>query len=196
MIYEFNPKIVNRNKPKDFYTGRSFVGYILPNGDIVQFQNHNISDAETSLLMYLDILDNDYANKDKFLNGIETNNKLAQFVINHLKRMSHDEIHALLEYIHASHILLSDLLVYYFGCHLITRLDKEILTSENNYMCFYNYLLNDFKITNVGKLLYDGDNKRFIYVKPMDRNEYLYDEIKRIKNEVGDSQIDLFYKSR
>lgn len=195
MVYEYNSKIVNRNKVDDFFSNRSFVGYILPDGTIFACQDHNVSDANTFLWMYLEILDHNYDKKDELLDA-KTDNKLLELLDYHLKKMSHDEIHALYEYIYENNVFLSDLLVSFFGCHLITRLDREILTSEIDYHCFYNYLLNDFKITNVGKLVYDKNEKKYKHIYPIVRNEYLYDEIKRIKKEVKEDEIELFYKSK
>ena len=113
-----------------------------------------------------------------------------------LKNMSHEMIHALKDYIEKNKLFLSDVLVSFFGCHLVTRLHKEILTSESNHACFFNYLLNDFKITTVGKLIYDEEKKEFKYVVATERNDSLYDEIKQIKEEVKANEINLFYKGR
>ena len=114
MIYDYNAKIVNHNKVDDFFNDHSFVGYILPDGTIFKCKDHNVSDANTFLKMYLEILDKDYEKKDELLNT-ETNNKLSELIVNHLKRMSHDKIHALLELINNSSFSISDLLVCYFG---------------------------------------------------------------------------------
>ncbi len=196
MIYEFDPRVVNRKKVDDFNKYTKFIGYILPDGDIFECKEHNVSDATSVLKMFLDILDNNYDNKNIILDT-NSNNKLLDVLLTRLKHMSHDEIHALLDFINNNNeFTISDLLVSYFGCHLITRLDKEILTSEIDYHCFYNYLLNDFKIVNVGRVIYNEEKKICEYIQPRVRNEYLYDEINRIKSEVNEDEIELFYKGK
>ncbi len=195
MIYEYNKKIVNNDSVVDFYKNKKFIGYILPDGSVFECMEHNISNVETSVKMYLELIDNNYSDKDELLN-VDTNNKILQLIIKYLKTMSHEKIHALLEYIKKENLLLSDLLVSYFGCHLITRLKKEIITSETNHQCFYNYLLNDFKITTIDRIVYDENEKSFKRIGFINRNDYLYDEIKKIKNEVSENEIDLFYKTK
>ena len=191
MIYEYNDEVVNRSN--DFFDIRNFVGYILPDGSIFKCQNHNISNIDTFLKMYLDLLDSNYEKKDELLN-IETDNKLAKVVISYLKKMSYEEIHSFIDFTTNNTLSISDLLVSFFGCHLVTRLKKEILTSEPNHVCFYNYLLHDFKIETIGKLVYDSNSKTYKYITPIVRNDYLYDEIERLKNEIGENDISLFHK--
>ena len=193
MIYEYYEEIANRSN--NFFDCNNFVGCILPNGKIYACKNHNVSNVATFLKMYLFLLDHEYENKDKILNE-ETNDELGLLVLNHLKRMSHDEVHAFLKLVNNNTFSISDLLVEYFGCHLVTRLKKEILTSEVNHQCFYNYLLHDFKIVTISKLVYDPKSKDYQTVKSNERNEYLYDDIKKIKNEVDEHDISLFHKTR
>ena len=193
MIYEYDKKIVNRSDT--FFDKKNFVGYILPDGSIYQCIEHNIPNIETFLKMYLTLLDSDYEKKEEILN-VFTTDKLGQLVINYLKRMSHNEIHALLKFIDESNIIISDLLVNYFGCHLVTRLKKEIITSEVNHQCFYNFLLHDFKIKTIDKIAYNDEKKEFCYIKAMPRNAQLYDEIDNLKKEISEENINLFHKSR
>lgn len=193
MIYQYEEKVVNRSN--DFLDKDNFIGYILPNGSIFSCENHNVSNVDTFLKMYLVLLDEDISKKDELLN-IETDNELAKIILVYLKKMSHDEIHALLEFTRKESTTIKDLLVSLFGCHLITRLKKEILTSEIDHTCFYNYLLHDFKIMSLSKLVYDKDSKEYKYVDFADRNDYLYDEIIRVKNDVGNGDINLFHKTR
>ena len=101
MVYEYNPRIVNQKKIENFYDKSNFVGYILPNGEIFECKEHNVSNAITFLRMYLDILDTDYHKKDEILDS-ETNNRLLKILQYKLKKMSHDEIHALRVFIHNS----------------------------------------------------------------------------------------------
>ena len=193
MIYEYNPKIVNRSD--DFFDKRNFVGYILPDGKVFECVEHNVSNVCSFLKLYIDLLNSNYENKKEILN-VETDNELAKIVLNKLNKMSYDEIHALLEFINNNAIILSDLFVSYFGCHLVTRMKKEIITSELNHECFYNYLLHNFKIMTIPKIMYDEEKKEYHFIEGQSRNEYLYDEIKRIQNEVKENEIELFHKTR
>lgn len=193
MVYEYIEEIVNRSN--NFCDEKNFVGYILPDGNIYACKNHNVSNVDTFLKMYLSLLDKDYDKKNELLN-IETSNKLAMVVLKRLKNMSHDEIHALLEFTKDNVFSISDLLVGLFGCHLVTRLKKEILTSEANHYCFYNYLLHDFHIVTIDKIVYNSKKKKYDCIKENERNDYLYDEIKEIKNGVKENEISLFHKTK
>ncbi len=195
MVYEYNEKVINNDTVDNFYSKNNFVGYILPNGDIFQCKNHNIYDSKSFLFMYLMLLDNNFDERRELFNAT-TNNMLSKWILKSLTKMSHEEIHAMLVLVMNDKYTISDLLVGYFGCHLITRLEKEILTSEINYECFYNYLLNDYKITNIGKFIYDEKEKEFKHIYPKIRNEYLYDEIKSIKSDANEKEIALFYKRK
>ena len=190
MIYEYNPKVVNTSDY--FFDDKNFVGYILPDGSIYKCKDHNISNVSTFLMMFLKLLDMDYENRNEILNA-STNDKLAKVIINKIKRMSHDEIHALLVLLE-SEIILSDIIVGFFNCHMITRMKKTIITSELNHRCFYNYLLHDFKVYTIPKIIYDDINKKYQCISGIDRNSYLYDEINTIKSEIRDNEIELFTK--
>ena len=192
MVYEYDERVINKNN--DFFDKNKFVGYILPDGTIYTCKNHNITNVFTFLKLYLILLDTDYSQKDDLL-SVDTDDKLAKVVLNKIKRMSHDEIHALLEFT-KNEIILSDLLVCFFGCHLITRLKKNMITSKYNLEPFYNYLLHDFKIDIFPRIVYDEDKKEYHYVVAMDRNGYLYDEIDEIKRDVKEEEISLFHKTR
>lgn len=193
MIYNYDEGIVNRSN--EFFDDKNFVGYILPDGSIYKCKDHNVINIETFLQMYLNILDYEYEKRDELF-SVDTKDKLGKVVFNKLRQMSHDEIHALKEFIDGNNIILSDLLVNFFGCHLITRLKKEIVTSEINHQCFYNYLLHDFKIKTIDKIMYNEENKTYQYVKANPRNDYLYDEIDKLKKEVNEEEIELFHKIR
>ncbi len=193
MVYNFEEKVVNKNDVNHFYDKNNFVGYILPDGSIYKCQNHNVSNVDTVLNMYLMLFKDHYSDKDKLLR-IETDDKLLKLIVNYLKRASYDEIMALSRFIEENKLLISDLIVSLFGCHLVTRLNRTILTSECNHECFYNYLLNDFTIYNIDKMYYDSKNKVFKYAVSTNRNDYLYDEIENIKRNVDKKDIDLFYK--
>ncbi len=192
MIYEYDEKVVNHSN--NFFDSNKFVGYILPDGTIYPCKNHNITNVFTFLKMYLELLDVHYNRKNELLNS-GTDDKLARVVLDKLKSMSHDEIRALLKFT-KNEIILSDLLVCFFGCHLITRLRRNMITSEANHTSFYNYLLHDFKIDTFPRIVYDESSKEFRYVEAMDRNGYLYDEIDEIKKDVKEEDISLFHKTR
>lgn len=89
---------------------------------------------------------------------------------------------------------ISDLLVSLFGCHLVTRLNKTILTSFHNHQRFYNYLLNGFHINTVDKIIYDEEKKAFIFQNSLHNNIELYQEIDKIREESLSSEIELFHK--
>lgn len=195
MVYEYNPKVANLNKNVDYKKETKFIGYILPDGSVFQCKNHNITNAETFLKIYLEILDNDYSKRNWLLSET-SDNALSNVILGKLQRMSRDEIHAFLKYMNEENIILSDLLVTFFGCHLVTRAYKEIITSEINHQCFYNYLLNGFKITLIGKTIYDAGKKQYKYIIPNNRNQYLYDEIEGIKNDIKEDEVELFYQGK
>ena len=192
MVYEYNSKIVNRSN--DFNDKNNFVGYILPDGSIYECIEHNVYSVYSVFKMYLQLLEKEYDKKNEILD-IETDDKLAQIVLNKLKNMSYDEIKAFISFDNGSYTA-SDLFVSFFGCHLITRLKKVILTSELNHYSFYNYLLHDFKIVTIPKILYNEKTKKYQFKEGLIRNDYLYDEIKKIKSEAKESQIELFHKNR
>ena len=191
MIYEYDENIVNRSN--DFYDKNKFVGYILPDGSIFKWVNHNVTDVYSFFRLYLALLNDSYEKKDEILD-INTNNKLADVVLKKLKSLSYDEVHALYLLDKKDYLNASELFVCYFGCHLVTRLKKIIITSEINHRPFYNYLLHDFTICTAPRLLYDAESKSFKEVQGMDRNDYLYDEINEIKNTVKESEIKYFHK--
>lgn len=195
MIYNFEKEIVNKKDVMHFYDKNNFVGYILPDGSIYKCKNHNVSNVDTVLTMFLMILKDNYADKEKIL-SIETSDKLLQIIIRFLKKASNEKIVALLQFIKDNNLVVSDLIVSLFGCHLITRLDRTILTSETNHTLFFNYLLNDFTIHTIDKIIYDSVKKEYKYFKQNDRNDYLYDEVKYIKESVCNDDIALFYKTR
>ena len=192
MIYEYNEEIVNRSNV--FNDERNFIGYVLPDGSVFRCQNHNVSNVDSFLKLYLELLDTNFDKKEELID-VETDNKLAMIILKYLKKSTYDQIHALLEFTQKEEITIKDLLVSLFGCHLVTRLKKEILTSEINHRCFYNYLLHDFKVVTIDKIIYDEDKKEYHYIKSNERNDYLYDEIGKIRKEVNEEELDLFHKT-
>ncbi len=194
MVYKFEEKIVNRNNVNNFYDKNNFVGYILPNGEIYSCKEHNVSNIKTILFLFIELLVKNFQDKDKFL--IDTDDKLLKIIFNYLKNVSYDEIIALNDFIHQNNLFTSDLIVQLFGCHLVTRLDKTILTSETNHECFFNYLLNNFTVYNIDKIVYDKNLKQYKYVKTSNTNKSVYDEIDEIKTYVAENSKKLFYKER
>lgn len=76
-----------------------------------------------------------------------------------------------------------DVMVSYLGYHYVARVPRTIYTSEFNiYETFYNYLLNDFKIYQLPKMIYNPAEKRYIENIP---NEFLKQKSElRLKEEI------------
>ncbi len=195
MVYKYEEKIVNRNNIDNFYNKNSFVGYILPNGEIYQCKEHNISNIDTVLRMDLDLLIKNYNDKDKILDN-DSNDILMKIIVSYLNKLSQEQIVALNNFINKNNLFVSDLIVQLFGCHLVTRLNKLIITSEIDHSLFFDYLLNDFKINTIDKMIYDKDNKEYKFIHGIDRNEYLYDEIDKIKKGINNDEVELFYRGK
>lgn len=77
-----------------------------------------------------------------------------------------------------------DAMVQYIGYHYVARTPRTIYTSEFNiYETFYNYLLNDFTIIRLPKMIYDDINKKYVEVRP---NEFLISDSElRLKDEIN-----------
>lgn len=195
MVYKYEKEIVNTKNIDHFYDKNNFVGYILPNGDIYQCIEHNVSNVDTVLRMYLQILKDHYGDKEVLLKK-DTTDKLLKLVINYLKNATYFEIVALSKFINEHNLFVSDVIVQLLGCHLVTRLDKTIVTSEINHKCFFNYLLNNFTVRTIDKMVYDPDLHEYKYVTGLDRNEYLYDEVEKLKKEVKEEERELFYRTK
>ena len=194
MIFEYFGEVVNDgNKIDDFYQKNKFVGFILPNGELYRTKNHNVDGISSFFYMSLHLLINYYDEKNSFLLDT-TDDKLGKIVLNYLKKASKEELIALSKFINENHLDFSDLLVQLFGCHLITRLNKEILTSSYDKRCFYNYLLNNFKVYVVDKIVYNQEKEEFCFSNTRDFDIELDSEIKDIQNEVSQEEIDIFMK--
>ena len=74
-------------------------------------------------------------------------------------------------------------IVQYMHYHLVERCNKGITTcSLKPYETFYNYLLNDFTIHQIPRMVYDFINKRYI---PYEQNKILIpDSELRLKEEI------------
>lgn len=76
-----------------------------------------------------------------------------------------------------------DVLVQYLGYHSIERIPRTITTSEMKiYSTFYNYLLNDFTIHQIPRMIYDEDRK--MYVEYSQSEFLLPDSELRLKGEI------------
>ncbi len=83
--------------------------------------------------------------------------------------------------------VLKEVFVCYLGYHSVERTTKTITTSVPNiYETFYNYLLNDFTIFQLPRMVFDENQKAYFEVKSNeffipDREIRLKDEIESIK---------------
>ena len=173
MIYDYHDEIVNKNEVKDFYNKDSFVGYILDNGTIYKAKNHNVESLSTFFFMALYNLISNFKDKAEILD-VESKDPIANMLLNYLKCADYDELVALDKFIKQYNLTLSDLLVGYFRCHLVTRLNKKILTAANNFRPFYNYILMGFKIEKTDKICYQ--DKKFNFVDDHSLKNDLYME--------------------
>ena len=91
-------------------------------------------------------------------------------------------------------------IVQYMHYHLIERCNKGITTSDPKpYETFYNYLLNDFNIHQIPRMIYDNERKMYI---PYTRNEFfipereliLKEEIESIKKLVPPNERYKYYR--
>lgn len=93
-----------------------------------------------------------------------------------------------------------DVMVQYLGYHSVERIPKTITTSNIKiYETFYNYLLNDYKVIRIPKMIYDVDMKRYIEYNfndalLPDSELRLKDEIQAIKKLVPVSEIHKYYR--
>jgi len=79
--------------------------------------------------------------------------------------------------------LLKEVIISYMGYHSVERTPRTITTASFNiYETFYNYLLNDFTIYQLPKMIYDKDKKMYIEHK---QNEFfISDSELRLKEEI------------
>lgn len=193
MIYEYNNKVVNLGNENDFFHKKKFVGYLLPDGSIYECKDHNIENVSSFLKMSLSLMKEKYADRDEFLDA-DTNSPLISILLKYMKKVSYEEVLALSDFIDKNNLSISDLLVQLFGCHLVTRMNKTILTSLNNHDVFYNYLLNGFTINTLEKIVYDENKKCFYFQKGMNQNMEMYSEIENIQKDSFANEIELFHK--
>ncbi len=190
MAYQYYSEIVNNNEVSDFFSKDTFVGYILPNGQIYPCVQHNIEGIDTYLRLSLYNLKNHFADKDQIL--VDTDDEVGKIVVNYLKKLSYDEICKLDSFISQNKLSLSDLMVQLFNCHLVTRLKKRIITSNPKHDLFYNYLLMGFSIDTIPRIYYvDND---FKFVESHYHNDSLYEEINEIVSSTKMEDKALFFK--
>lgn len=79
--------------------------------------------------------------------------------------------------------IFKNVMIQYLGYHSIERVPKTITTSAvNTYEVFYNYILNDFKIQKLPRMVYDITKKMYV---PYDLNQFLIpDSELRLKEEL------------
>lgn len=79
--------------------------------------------------------------------------------------------------------LLKEVFISYLGYHSVERIPRTITTSEFKiYETFYNYLLNDFNIFQIPKMIYDQDKK--MYVEQKQNEFFVPDSELRLKEEI------------
>ena len=78
---------------------------------------------------------------------------------------------------------MKDVYVEYLGYHYVARTPRTIYTSNFNiYETFYNYLLNDFTIYRLPKMIYNPQLKR--YEENIQNEFYIPDSELRLKDEI------------
>lgn len=192
MAYEYHEEIVNENKVEDFFKNVNFVGYILPDGKIYRAKDHNIESMTSFFNMTIENLLSNYADKNKFLEA-STNDQIADILLNYFKNVSYEEVVALNQFIKQNNLSLSDILVAYFRCHLVTRTKKEILTSANDFRPFHNYILMGFNIRKIDKMLYKDKSFYFIDDRKLE-NDYYLDEMHKLMAETREDERNLFFR--
>ena len=193
MAYEYHKEIVNVGETKDFYKQKNFIGYILSDGRIYQSHDHNIETISSFFSMTIENLRDNFDKRGEILD-IETQDSIGQMLINYFRRVSYEEVVALDKFIKKNCLSLSDILVGYFNCHSITRLNKTIITSFNDFRPFHNYILMGFTIKKVDKILYCNGEFKFVNDE-MIKNERYLDEMEKLKIDVpSDEDRKLFFK--
>ncbi len=190
--YEYHPEIMNNNEVKDFFHKANYVGYILPDGSIYSCTNHNIESLKSFYDMMIYFLKADYQNREKFL-GKETNDPLFLMFSDFFWNTSLEEIIAFDDFVKKNNLSMSDIIVSFFNCHLVTRLNKRILTSSVFHYPFYNYILMGFKIDTIPKIIY-RDGKYCFHEESLYNNDYLLDEISAIQKETSEEERSLFFR--
>lgn len=190
--YKYHEEIENNGNLNNFFDKNNFVGYILPDGTIYPCEKHNISSMESFFNLIVNNLYFKYDDKEKFLEK-SIDDKLFQMLLDFFWKLSKEEAESLYQFTKDNKIDLSNILVSLIGCHLVTRLNKKILTSLSSHEPFYNYLLMGFEVETVSKIIYK-DGKYIFYHDNLYNNDFLYDKVKRINDEILDSEKPLFFK--
>ncbi len=190
--YPYHREIENNSDINHFFDKNNFVGYILPDGTIYPCENHSMGSIASLFNLTLDCLCKYYDMKDEYLEE-ECDERLIQLIMKYFRKISYKQVIKLDNFIRNNNLDLSDILVGLFGCHLITRLNKKILTSSVSHQIFYNYLLMGYEVENVPKIIYK-DEKYSFYSDNLYNNDFLYDEIKTISNEAFVDEKSLFFR--
>lgn len=193
MIYPYYKEIVNYEKNVNkFYDKKNFVGFILPNGLVYKAKEHSVTNVENVFKVDLSLLKEHFEDKNEILG--ETKDALCQLISNFFNNISYEKVVALNKFMDDNELLFSEVLVSLFGCHLITRIGKGIITSEDNHELFYNYILEGFEIKTIDRIVYDKEKKQYVFMKKNNRNTELYGEIEEIINQVPFDETPLFRK--
>ena len=190
--YKYHEGIENNGNLDNFFDKNNFVGYILPDGTIYPCEKHNISSMESFFNLIVNNLYFKYDDKEKFLEK-SIDDKLFQMLLDFFWKLSKEEAESLYQFTKDNKIDLSNILVSLIGCHLVTRLNKKILTSLSSHEPFYNYLLMGFEIETVPKIIYK-DGEYIFHRDSLYNNDFLYDQINRIKDETKDDERMLFFR--
>ena len=190
--YKYHEEIENNGNLNSFFDKNNFVGYILPDGSIYPCEKHNISSVESFFNLVINFLYEKYDDKEKFLEK-KSKDKLLQLLLNFFWKLSREEVNSLHKFMKLNKLDLSNILVSLIDCHLVTRLNRKILTASSSHELFYNYLLMGFEIETVPKIIYK-DGEYIFYRDSLYNNDFLYDQINRIKNETQDDERMLFFR--
>ncbi len=202
MIYKFDKRILD-NYIKKIKPDEEFYGYILPDGSLYKVKDHKISNKVTSFSTSIQILagmhEENYENEKKsYLDFLKKDypflsDPVIKMIMNYFDRVSYQEACAFTSFMNENGIELDDILVGFFKCHKISRINKEILTGVIDFNVFYNYMMEGFIIKNAPRLIY-SDNSFKLIDKEYLNNDYLYNEIEKIKDDSYFGEEHLFHK--
>lgn len=79
--------------------------------------------------------------------------------------------------------IIKETYIQYLGLHSVERVRKTITTSDSNiYETFYNYLLNDYTIFQIPKMVFDEKKKK--YVEYNTNRYFLSSKEQKLKSEI------------
>ncbi len=178
MRYSYNAKVVNVSDVDHFFDQDKFIGYILPNGDIYGCVEHNVPDVVTIINMAMEFAENNY-DLEVILND-DSKDMLMNLVVKKLRKMKREELINLRKFMQKEGLIVSDLLVQFFGCHDVTRGTKTIITSDTNLDDFLEYRIMGFNIKILEKIEIN-DKGEFTFVRRLINDKYseLIESIRR-----------------